>query len=74
MQKKTEIELQRAEIADTVRTLVRMKYRQAANREINNRIFDVLLEFDKGIQDGELLELPSGESLVHDLLGEERVI
>lgn len=68
MPKKTDIELQKDEIADTVRTLIRMKHRQQANREINDRLYAAIDEFQKGLHDGELRQIPTGD-VIDKLLG-----
>jgi hypothetical protein len=63
MQRKSEIELARTERAEIIRSLTRLKYRLIANREINNLLPDSLLEFDKALQSGELLEINLSEAL-----------
>jgi len=63
MQRKSEIELARAERAEIIRSLTRLKYRLIANREINDLLPDSLIEFDKALQSGELLEINLSEAL-----------
>lgn len=57
MIKKTPIELEKYLITKAVRAKVRLKYSLAADIELNNSLPDVLEEFDKGIQSGELKQL-----------------
>ena len=63
MQKKSDIELARAERAEIIRSLTRLKYRLLANREINDILPNSLVEFDKSLQSGELLEINLAEAL-----------
>lgn len=60
MKRKSDIELARAERADIVRTITRLKYRILANREINEVLSDSLDDFDRQVSNGELpvLDLP----------------
>lgn len=62
MRAKSEIELKRASIAKTVRTLERLKASLAADRAINDRLPATLAEFDAAVARGELLTMPE-ESL-----------
>lgn len=63
MQKKSDIELAKAERAEIIRSLTRLKYRLLANREINAILPDSLMEFEKSLQSGELLEINLSEAL-----------
>jgi hypothetical protein len=63
MQKKSEIELAKAERAEIIRSLTRLKYRLLANREINSILPDSLMEFERSLQSGELLEINLSEAL-----------
>ena len=63
MEKKTDIQMARAERAEIIRTLTRLKHRLAANREINEILPDSLSEFDKAVQEGNLKLLDISEVL-----------
>jgi hypothetical protein len=60
MQKKSEIDMARAERSEIIRTITRLKYRLLANRELNDILPDSLNEFELSLQNGELktLDLP----------------
>lgn len=54
MNKKTPIEQEKANYIKTMRTLIRLKHSIAADNEINDRIPDELITFDKEVQAGNL--------------------
>ena len=58
MIKKTDIEMERAALIKTSRQLIRLKHALAADKEINDKLPDRLIQFDKSLQEGVLLELP----------------
>lgn len=62
MIQKSDIEMERARTIKITRALVRLKHSLAADTEINDILPTTLIEFDKAIQAGELLqlELPTG--------------
>lgn len=60
MQKKSDIEMQKAKILKTARALIRLKHSLAADEELNEILPATELEFDVAIQNGELLGLSSG--------------
>ena len=60
MQAKSDVELERARIVKITRALIRLKHSLNADVEINSVLTDRLLEFDKGLQDGELKQLYTG--------------
>lgn len=60
MQKKSEIEMERLKIIKVTRALTRLKYSLQADKELNDVLPDRLIDFDKALQDGELLGLPDG--------------
>jgi hypothetical protein len=55
--RKSEAEMNRQAIMKITRTMVRLKYSLAADKEINQLLPDRLDEFDAALQRGELLEL-----------------
>lgn len=55
MRRKTEIEMRRAALAKTARSLVRLKHSLAADLEINEVLPDTLAEFDGAVARGELV-------------------
>lgn len=57
MRKKTESELERAKVAKTARTLVRLKHSLAADEELNRVLPETLQEFDAAVTRGELKAL-----------------
>jgi len=65
MNKKSEIEMERARIIKITRTLTRLKHSLNADEEINDVLPARLSEFDSALQDGELKTLTSnvGETL-----------
>jgi hypothetical protein len=63
MLQKTEIEMQRAKAIKITRALIRLKHSLAADEEINQILPDRLLQFEKALQAGELLELPVPEGI-----------
>jgi len=65
MQKKSEIEMERAKILKVTRNLIRLKHSLQADKELNDILPERLIEFDRALQDGELLGLPDG---LEDLL------
>ena len=67
MHKKNEIEMERQRIAKITRSLIRLKHSLLADQELNNILPDTLIEFDRGLQSGELLQL---RPTVNDLLGD----
>lgn len=69
MIKKSEIEMERARTIKITRSLIRLKHSLAADKEINDILPDRLIEFEKAVQDGELLTLPVPE--VYDVSEEE---
>lgn len=54
MRKKTPVEMEKANIAKTTRTLVRLKHSLAADEEINTVLPDTISEFDKAVARGEV--------------------
>ena len=57
MQRKTEAELERARIAKTTRTLVRLKHSLEADEELNQVLPDTLAEFDEKMANGSLTDV-----------------
>lgn len=66
MHKKTPAEMEKAKIAKTVRTVVRLKHSLAADEEINDILPDTLEEFDGALAKGELTQLKAN---LADVLG-----
>jgi hypothetical protein len=54
MIKKSEIEMERAKIIKTSRTLIRLKHSLEADKELNDFLPDRLTEFDQSLQNGTL--------------------
>lgn len=54
MQRKTEVEMNRASLAKTARALVRLRHSLAADEEINDLLPGTLQEFDDAVAQGEL--------------------
>lgn len=54
MRRKTPVEIRRAAITKTTRTLVRLKHSLAADEELNKRLPDTLREYDESLARGEL--------------------
>lgn len=54
MNQKTPIEMERAKTIRILRTLTRLKYSLEADRELNELLPEVMVEFDQGVQKGEL--------------------
>jgi hypothetical protein len=63
MYKKSEIEMERHRAAKITRAIIRLKHSLAADEELNETLPDLLLQFDKAVQSGELLTLPLGEAI-----------
>jgi hypothetical protein len=59
--KKSELEMEKAKALKTARALIRLKHSLAADEELNDTLPDLALEFDKALQQGELLTLPLPE-------------
>ena len=57
MQKKSDIEMERARVIKISRALIRLKHSLLADEEINNTLPDTVLEFDAALQSGELRTL-----------------
>jgi hypothetical protein len=57
MIKKSEETMERQKIAKITRSLIRLKHSLLADAEINNILPDTLMEFDRALQLGELLQL-----------------
>lgn len=57
MIQKSDIEMERARTIKITRALVRLKHSLAADTEINTILPTTLIEFDKALQSGELLQL-----------------
>ena len=57
MIQKSDIEMERARTIKITRALVRLKHSLAADTEINAILPTTLIEFDKALQSGELLQL-----------------
>lgn len=55
MKKKSEAEMERARIAKTARTLIRLKHSLAADEELNEFLPDKLEEFDAALARGQKL-------------------
>jgi len=68
MIKKSEIEMERASLIKTTRTLLRLKASLSFDKELNDILPDQLEEFDAGIQSGELRTLSI--DLLKELLGD----
>lgn len=67
MQRKSEVEMERARIAKVTRSLIRLKHSLKADEELNNLLPDTLKEFDDSVQAGKLLRLyPNLDSLLED--------
>lgn len=66
MQKKDIIEMERARTLKIARTLIRLKHSLSADQELNDVLPDLSLEFDKGIQSGELKRLIDPEALLNE--------
>ena len=67
MNKKTDIEMERAKTTKVLRTLIRLKYSLKADEEMNEVIPDTLSEFDKALASGELLILqPAFDEILGD--------
>lgn len=66
MQAKSDVEFERYKLMKVARTLIRLKHSIEADRELNQLLPDSLLEFDQGVQNGELLA-PT-EALLRDIL------
>lgn len=60
MQRKSEIDMERHRILKTTRALIRLKHSLAADIELNAVLPDRLIEFDKALQNGYLLEVGEG--------------
>lgn len=58
MNKKTDVELERAITIKVTRTLITLKYSVMAARELNEVLPARLAEFDKAVHTGELKYLP----------------
>ncbi len=67
MHQKSDIELRRAALAKTVRTVERLKASIAADRAINDRLPKTLKEFDERVARGELAA-PDLEGLVGEVV------
>lgn len=52
--------MERARILKVSRSLIRLKHSLRADEELNDVLPDRLMEFDKALQDGQLLSLPDG--------------
>lgn len=57
MNKKSPAEMERARIIKITRTLARLKASLAADEEINEILPDRLAQFDKSLNEGQLLQL-----------------
>ena len=57
MQKKSDIEMERARVIKISRTLIRLKHSLQADQEINDTLPQTVLEFDSALQSGELRTL-----------------
>lgn len=68
MRKKTPAEMERAKVAKTARTIIRLKHSLEADEEINAVLPDTLEEFDEALARGELKQLRAS---VDDILGRE---
>lgn len=55
MRQKSEIEMRRAALAKTARSLVRLKHSLAADEELNTVLPETLAEFDGAVARGELV-------------------
>jgi hypothetical protein len=55
LRRKTEIEMRRAALAKTARSLVRLKHSLAADEELNEILPETLAEFDGAVARGELV-------------------
>lgn len=66
MRRKTPVEIRRAAITKTTRTLVRLKHSLAADEELNKRLPDTLREYDESLARGELKNVAAD---LEDVLG-----
>ena len=67
MRKKSEIEMEKARIAKSYRAITRLRNSLRADKEINDNLPDILEEFDKSIQSGELKQLYTGLEALFEL-------
>jgi hypothetical protein len=58
--KKTDIELQRAQMLKALRTAIRLKHGLAADRELNERLPELESQINEAIANGKSLELTVG--------------
>ena len=59
--RKTEIELERQAASKAIRQVIRLKHALEADREINDRLYDFLADFDKAIAAGRPFEFTLAE-------------
>ena len=59
--RKTGQELERAELAKSVRSFVRLKYAIAADEEINEVLWDILEEYDTALAKGKAFKFKLSE-------------
>lgn len=68
MKRKTPAEMERAKVAKTARTIIRLKHSLAADEEINAVLPDTLVEFEDALAQGNILEL---RARMDDVLGSD---
>ena len=66
MRKKTDIEMERARIAKTMRALIRLRKSLEADKLINEMIPDTMAEFDSAVQGGIIPTLADTFKLLED--------
>ena len=59
MYKKSDIEMERLRVVKVARSLVRLKHSLDADKELNDRLPDLVKDFDTAIQQGYLKALSS---------------
>ena len=64
MTKKSPSEMRKAQIQKTAVTLIRLRYSLLADEEINNVLPDAMDDFDKALNNGELLQIESALELI----------
>ena len=66
MRKKSDVELRRAAIIKSLRSLIRLKHSLAADRELNEVLPEKLAEFDNAHLEGRVLALKADISELFD--------
>ena len=73
MIQKTDIEQAKANLAKTVRAAIRLRHSLAADAEINERLPEAELAFDRSVQQGELPDDKTLLAIVKETVDAERV-